>query len=47
MSVDYLTPDVVEVGEAHELIEDLGHKFVDDIPDSADTPSCGYYEIDE
>jgi hypothetical protein len=45
--VDYMTPDVVEVGEAHELIEDLGHKNTDVIPDSADVPSCGDYEIDE
>ena len=45
--MEYVTPDVVEIGEAHELIQDLGHKDVTVIPDSADLPSCGDYEIDE
>jgi hypothetical protein len=43
----YLPPDVVEIGTAHELIEDLGHKHTADIPDSSDLPSDGDYEIDE
>lgn len=42
----YTSPDVVEVGKAHELIQDLGHKN-DVIPDSADIPSDGDYEVDE
>ncbi len=43
----YASPDVVTIGKATELIEDLGHKFSSDIPDSADLPSDGDYEVDE
>lgn len=43
----YVSPDVVDLGAAHELIQDLGHKFSADIPDSADLPSDGDYEVDE
>jgi hypothetical protein len=45
--MEYVSPDVVEIGEAHVLIQDLGHKFSADIPDSADLPSDGDYEVDE
>jgi hypothetical protein len=45
--MEYVSPDVVDIGEAHALIQDLGHKFSADIPDSADLPSDGDYEVDE
>lgn len=45
--MQYTSPDVVEIGTAHELVHDLGHKFTEDIPDSSDRPSDGDYEVDE
>jgi hypothetical protein len=42
-----MPPDIVDIGTAHELIEDLGHKTPPIVPDSAEVPSDGDYEVDE
>ncbi|MFN3326171.1 MAG: hypothetical protein ACK5AZ_21955 [Bryobacteraceae bacterium] len=43
----YSFPELVEIGTAHETIQNLGHKDDPDTPDGSSRPSCGDYEVDE